>query len=123
MLVRRAAYFGSVRIDEFEPLRIRDSAIRALLPRIKLVVDNQLNVQFPARRAARITVMTEGGVVYQRTRKGDPDMPLCNAELNEKFTELTLPVLGAEPTEKLLQNLWRLDWTDLSVCLTDAFIK
>ena len=97
-----------------------------MLPRIKLVVDNQLDAQFPARRAARIIVMTEGGGVFthdQPKRNGDPDMPLRDAKLNEKFTELTLPVPGAEPTEKLLQNLWRLGRIDLSACLTDAFIK
>jgi hypothetical protein len=30
----------------------------------------------------------------QHTRKGDPDLPLSDAELNAKFTELTSPVLG-----------------------------
>ena len=125
-VIAHAAYFGSVRIDAFELLRIQAPAIRALLPRIKLVVDNQLDAEFPARRAARITVTTEAGGVFthdQRTRKGDPDMPLSDAELNAKFTELTLPVLGAEPTEKLLRNLWRLDRMDLSACLDNTLTQ
>jgi len=64
-------------------------------------------------------VAVVGGVFThdQHTRKGDPDLPLSDEELNEKFVELTSPVLGTQSAEKLLQHLWRLDQIDLSACL------
>lgn len=119
-VVAHAAYFGSVRIDAFEPTRMQDPAIRALLACINVTIDQQIDAQFPARRAARISVTTRSGGVFthdQHTRKGDPDLPLTDAELDAKFTELTSPVLGTQSTEKLLQDLWRLEQMELSACL------
>jgi hypothetical protein len=44
----------------------------------------------------------------QPTRKGDPDMPLSDGELDEKFLELAGPVLGAKARTSL-DRLWRLE--------------
>ena len=122
-VVAHAAYFGSVRIDSFELVRMQNPEIRALMPKISLTVDREIDDQFPARRAARITVTSKAGDVFthdQHTRKGDPDQPLSDEELNEKFVELTSPVLGTHKTDKLLQHLWILDQIDLSACLVHA---
>ena len=100
-----------------------DLAIRALLACINVTIDQQIDAQFPARRAARISVTTRSGGVFthdQHTRKGDPDLPLTDAELDAKFTELTSPVLGTQSTEKLLQDLWRLEQMELLACLAHA---
>ena len=45
---------------------------------------------------------------YAQTRKGDPDLPLSDAELDEKFFELTGDVLGAA-ARPLRDALWRID--------------
>ena len=45
---------------------------------------------------------------------------LSDEELNEKFVELTSPVLGTHSTDKLLKHLWLLDQIDLSACLAYA---
>ena len=119
-VVAHAAYFGSVRIDAFELVRMKDPKIRALMPKISLTFDQEIDDQFPARRAARVSVTSTAGGVFthhQHTRKGDPDLPLSDEELNEKFVELTSPVLGTQSADKLLQHLWRLDQIDLSACL------
>jgi hypothetical protein len=42
------------------------------------------------------------------TRKGDPDDPLTDAELREKFTDLVAPVLGADRCAALGEALWGL---------------
>jgi hypothetical protein len=42
----------------------------------------------------------------QPTRKGDPDAPLTDADLNDKFLELASPVLGVEPAKRRLEELW-----------------
>ena len=122
-VVAHAAYFGSVRIDAFEEMRMKDPEIRALMPKISLTVDQQIDDQFPARRAARVSVASVAGGVFthdQHTRKGDPDLPLSDEELNAKFVELTSPVLGTHSTDKVLKHLWRLDQVDLSACLANG---
>ena len=122
-VVAHAAYFGSVRIDAFEEMRKKDPKIRALMQKISVTVDQQIDDQFPVRRAARVSVTAKAGGVFihdQHTRKGDPDLPLSDEELNEKFVELTSPVLGTHSTDKLLKHLWLLDQIDLSACLAHA---
>jgi hypothetical protein len=39
---------------------------------------------------------------YQKTRRGDPDMPLTDDELEDKFMELTGPVMGDKASIGLL---------------------
>ena len=80
--------------------------------RIELGVNADIDAGFPARRAALLTLDTVDGrreTFLQPTRKGDPDLPLSDAELEEKYTELTSPVLGPEKAVALLGRLWRLD--------------
>ena len=47
-----------------------------------------------------------------RTRKGDPDNPLSDEELNEKFHELVAPSIGPGPSAALLAALGRVDRLD-----------
>ena len=58
--------------------------------------------------------MRDGRVLerHARTRKGDPDAPLSDAELVDKYRELAAPVLGAGEAEALLDALWRVDVLD-----------
>jgi 2-methylcitrate dehydratase PrpD len=49
------------------------------------------------------------------TRKGDPENPLTDAELEDKYFELTEPVLGRATADALLAELWGIERvTDLT---------
>jgi 2-methylcitrate dehydratase PrpD len=101
---------GGVRIAAFLPEARRNPAIRALMPRVTVSVDEELARGYPAVRAAKVTVTLRDGRVlfrHQPTRKGDPDAPLSDAELSDKFLELAGPVIGAEAAAALLAALWR----------------
>jgi hypothetical protein len=43
---------------------------------------------------------------HQHTRKGDPDAPLTDRDLSDKFLELTSDAIGATPAKTLLAQLW-----------------
>ena len=80
--------------------------------RIELGIDETIDTAFPAQRAARVTMETKDGRrehFFQSTRKGDPDQPLTDGELEEKFLELIVPVIGRPKALVLLERLWRLD--------------
>ncbi len=67
------------------------------MQKVALSVDDALDAQFPGQRAARVVIECKDarrGEHLQATRKGDPDMPLDDRELEQKFLELTTPVLG-----------------------------
>ena len=111
-LVATALTHGSVRLGAFEQVRLEDPATRSLMRRVEVVLDPGLDAAFPAQRAARVAIESRDGrrgEHLQRTRKGDPDMPLSDAELEAKYLELASPVLGEERSRRLLERLWRLE--------------
>ena len=111
-VVATALVHGSVRLAAFGPERMADPAIRALMQNIELAVDAELDARFPGQRAARIAIETRDGrrgEYLQPTRKGDPDMPLGDAELEHKFLELAAPVLGDAAARALIARLWKLE--------------
>jgi 2-methylcitrate dehydratase PrpD len=80
--------------------------------RIEVAVDLELDAAFPTQRAARVAIQARDGrrgEHLQPTRKGDPDAPLSDAELEHKYLELASPVLGEERSRRLLARLWRLE--------------
>ena len=111
-VVATALTHGSVRLAAFEPERMADAATRALMTRIELSVDAALDATFPKQRAARIAIETADGrrgEHLQPTRKGDPDLPLSDQELEHKFLELAAPVLGDAAARTLIARLWTLE--------------
>lgn len=100
---------GGVRLAAFAPASLANPAIRALMPGISVSLDPALADAYPARRAANVTIALRDGrrlFRHQPTRKGDPDAPLSDAELSEKFQELAGPVIGAAAAAELLERLW-----------------
>lgn len=111
-VVAHALVHGRVRLAAFAPERLADPATRALMQRIEIAVDPGLDRAFPAQRAARVAIETADGrraEHLQPTRVGDPEQPLSDAQLEDKFLELVSPVLGGEGAAALLARLWRLD--------------
>jgi len=111
-VVATALTHGSVRLAAFEPARLADPATRALMDKIDVSVDAELDAAFPAQRAARIAIETKDGrrgAYLQPTRKGDPDLPLSDGELREKFLELGAPIVGDTAARALVARLWALE--------------
>jgi 2-methylcitrate dehydratase PrpD len=111
-VVATALTHGSVRFAAFEPQRLGDPATRELMRRVEVAVDPQLDAAFPAQRAARVAIEARDGrreEFLQPTRIGDPDAPLSDAQLEAKYLELAVPVLGEPRAKALLARLWRLE--------------
>jgi 2-methylcitrate dehydratase PrpD len=106
---------GRVRLEAFAKDRLEDPEIRKITARVELHVDAEAEAAYPERRIAVVDVETiDGRHLSHRapTRKGDPDDPLSDTELNEKFRELVNPIIGREAGEKLLAALWQIDELD-----------
>jgi 2-methylcitrate dehydratase PrpD len=111
-VVATALTHGSVRLAAFEDERLNDKTTRALMKKMTVALDPELDAAFPGQRAARVSIQLADGrseAFLQPTRKGDPDLPLSDKELEEKFLELAVPVLGDGAARKLLERLWRLE--------------
>ena len=110
-VVATALTHGSVRLAAFEPARLNDPATRALMAKVAPAVDAEFDATFPRQRAARVAITARGRreELLQPTRKGDPDLPLTDAELEGKYMELAAPVLGEAKAKALLGRLWQLE--------------
>jgi 2-methylcitrate dehydratase PrpD len=111
-VVATALTHGSVRFAAFEPQRLSDPATLDLMRRVDVAVDPQLDAAFPAQRAARVVLEARDGrreEYLQPTRVGDPDAPLSDEQLDAKYLELAVPVLGEARARELLGRLWRLE--------------
>jgi len=110
-VVATALSDGSVRLAAFDKKKLGDAKKKKLMEKISVTVDPELDAAFPGQRAARVAI-TAGGrreEFLQPTRKGDPEMPLSDRELEAKFVELAAPVAGKARAKKLLERLWHLE--------------
>lgn len=116
-VVAQAWLYGSVRLNAFSDARLADPQARALMSRVALKSDPGFSAGFPSMRAARVRIVLDDGRTLEHFapyRRGDPEAPLSDAELNDKFDELVGPVIGPDATTLLRQRLWRLDELELS---------
>jgi 2-methylcitrate dehydratase PrpD len=111
-VVSHALHHGAVRLNAFEAERLSDTSIRNLMTKLVLSSDEELTARFPRQRAARLSLLLNDGTFVEHFspyRKGDPESPLSDAELVDKFNELTIPVIGNERAEQLQRQVWSLD--------------
>ena len=114
-VVATALVHGSVRMAAYEPDRLHAPATRALMERIQVAVDPELDAGFPGRRSARIEIVLRDGrqlTHLQPNRKGDPELPLTDADLEGKLVEFAAPVIGADAALALAARLWTLDTSE-----------
>ena len=111
-MVASALVHGSVRLSAFEPARLNDPQTRSLMQRISKALDVEIDARFPDRRAARVSITLQDGRVVsqlQPDRKGDPEMPLSDADLEGKVLELAGPVVGENEARALLARILALN--------------
>lgn len=111
-VVATALTHGSVRLAAFEPERMQDPATRALMQKMDVSIDPELDAAFPAKRSARVAIDTldgRSGEYLQPDRKGDPELPLSDRDLDDKYLELAAPVIGEAAARTLLGRLWALE--------------
>jgi 2-methylcitrate dehydratase PrpD len=110
-----AMYVGSVRTEAFTEKWVNDPKLRSFMSRVQMSVDPEADAAFPKQRGAIVEVETVSGDRYvqrRRTRKGDPDDPLSDDEVYDKYRELARPVIGETASEDLLAALRNLETLD-----------
>jgi 2-methylcitrate dehydratase PrpD len=90
---------GRVREKAFLSAALQDPRLQELEAKIELSIDPVCEAKFPVHRSAKVEIELKDGTVYahhQQTRHGDPDDPLTDQELLDKFMELSEPRIGHE---------------------------
>jgi 2-methylcitrate dehydratase PrpD len=115
---------GRVREQAFKMSSLTNRDIQALEEKIAVAIDEACTNAFPKKRSANIEIELKSGEVFaihQATRHGDPDDPLTDDELLDKFFELTESRIGRANSEALSQAI--LGGTDVPVSALTAFWK
>ncbi len=97
---------------QFEQERIMSDEIRAQLRKVEVVADPAIEAVFPELQRVHVTVETRDGRALEKQLdypKGDPRNPLTDQEIEEKFTALAEPVMGAAARRRLIDAVWSLD--------------
>lgn len=85
-------------LNDVSEADLRDPVVAAMVERVEVREDPELTALFPHRWSCRVQVeMRDGAVLEDRVDipKGEPENPLTEHELMEKFLRLAAPVLGS----------------------------
>jgi 2-methylcitrate dehydratase PrpD len=108
---------GRVREKAFLADALANPEIYALEDKVVLSIDQECTDKFPVHRSAKVEIEMKDGSVYshyQHTRHGDPDEPLTDQELLDKFIELTEPRIGLSKANLLSNGLLNTSPTSIS---------
>jgi aconitate decarboxylase len=98
---------GRMSAGQFAPDAIADPDVLALAARVEVVADKEHDQLGPSRRyAADVSVRTTAGEVLRIAvddRPGNISMPLSRQQLEDKFTDLSEPVIGADGAARLMR--------------------
>jgi 2-methylcitrate dehydratase PrpD len=111
-LLARAIIDGRVFIDAFTESAIRDPNVLKLAEKIQMRLDNNLPSRNLGSRPCRVTLRLKNGQIYSREvehSKGGPEVPMTADELKSKFTDCARQTLSETSTQRVLNDLDRLE--------------
>ncbi|MCQ4162035.1 MmgE/PrpD family protein [Roseomonas sp. GC11] len=106
-----AAALATGRMDWESYRLLDDPVLRGMMPRIACENDPEIEAEFPARMAGKLTLRARGQV-FTRTvlvPKGEPENFLDEPELRAKFNGLAAGVLGEEKAGRMALRISRMD--------------
>ena len=95
---------GKLGPEEVSADAIADPTVLALAGKIEFAESEEFNKAFPANRIADVTIELSDGrrlLSGPTEAHGDPEAPLSDTEISDKFLTYAAPVLGKANTEKL----------------------
>jgi 2-methylcitrate dehydratase PrpD len=102
---------GKIGPEELTPANLQDPELLGLAQKVQVSVDPELDQLFPEKTAIRVVIHTSRGEFSTTVEypKGDPNNPMSDAELEEKFRWLTAGLIGEEKSDQLRGTVDQLD--------------
>jgi 2-methylcitrate dehydratase PrpD len=98
-----ALLYKRIEPEDVSEENLQKPAILDLARKVEVVVDPEINSQFPAKTIARVTMHTARGQ-FQTTveyPRGNSENPLSDDDLKAKFRSLTTKIVGETACERL----------------------
>lgn len=103
---------GKVGLDEFLPKKMNDPALRALMEKIDVYPDPELDKLVPDHRGARAEIILKDGRKLSSEildPKGEPENPGSENDLYDKFRMLASTIFKNAKVEKMLDKIDNLE--------------
>ena len=124
--IAAAAADGGLWPTSFEEEKLFDPRIRALLSKIEVVANAEIDALFPGVKRAIATLTTTDGRSFNETvdhAKGSPQNPMSDKEVIAKFRANTAGVVSTTQQDAIIDATWNLetitqmgDYMKLLVC-------
>ncbi|MEB3103609.1 MmgE/PrpD family protein [Ferviditalea candida] len=98
---------GKAGVKQFSDERVKDERVVALRDKIRLSVNREMQEDQALIRAT----LNDGRVIEEFIEHaiGSMDVPMTNAQLEEKFYDVTADVLPADKQKQLVELVWEFD--------------
>ena len=103
---------GRLTPASFEPQHYLDPSLRPLMNRIRVAESSEFTRHFPQELQSRIDVVTRSGQRFTEQAtypKGHARNPMTDADVETKFRDLSVDVLGDAQVNAAVHALWHLD--------------
>ncbi len=97
---------------QFTEDRIMDPTIRAQLPKVEAVADDEIERDFPRLQRVAVSITTTDGRCYDKQLdypKGDYRNPLTDDEIERKFDTLAERFVSSDVRARLKRTVWNLE--------------
>jgi 2-methylcitrate dehydratase PrpD len=116
---------GQASVYDYRDAVLAEPTVRKMMDKVEVVVDPQLDAGYPQRRGSWVEVTLRSGRELRATvpnARGEPECPLTEEEVREKFRTLARPRLGraAQRVEETVLALERSDGAALGELLAPA---
>ncbi len=123
-LVGAAVIDGKVGPDQIAEERLSDPDILSIADRVEVIHDSELDNYFPKMTVSKIEIKSISGKCYQTkiTRpKGEPQNPMSDKELADKFKRLATRSISLETSERVIEAVKMLEKLSNLNQLTNIF--
>jgi 2-methylcitrate dehydratase PrpD len=113
--VATALKYGHVNLSDFTPKRLEEPDLRRFMEKIEIHSDPDLSRKYPRLWPAKVEITTRRGETLKGSSdypKGDPENPLTEDELIQKFKGLTDTILSESAAETIIERVMNLENVD-----------
>jgi 2-methylcitrate dehydratase PrpD len=104
-----------VNTGDFIEKRLEDPDLLQIMERVEIRSDPQLSMHYPGKWPARAEIITRDGKSLKGSSdypKGDPENPLEERDVIEKFGDLTKGLLSDSTAEAIVKRVMQLEDMD-----------
>ncbi len=110
--VAMAALEGQLGLSAFADTWLKNEDVRELMSKVEILVSDEAEAAFPSQRSATVEIALSDGQMISHhapTRRGDPDHPLTDQDLEDKFNELAGAVMAKDARQSVIDTVWTLE--------------